>query len=42
MGSADPAGGIVKAIGIVGAPLIQHFPATAAHPNVTADGIREL
>lgn len=42
MGSADPAAGIVKAIELVGTPLIQHFPATAAHPNVTADGIREL
>jgi putative membrane protein len=42
MASADPAAGIVKAIELVGAPLIQNFPATAAHPNVTADGIREL
>ena len=42
MNGPDPASGIVKAIEIVGAPLIQHFPATAAHPNVTADGIREL
>jgi putative membrane protein len=42
MSGPDPAAGIVQAIEIVGAPLIQHFPATAAHPNVTADGIREL
>lgn len=42
MASADPAAGIVRAIELVGAPLIQHFPATTAHPNVTADGIREL
>jgi uncharacterized membrane protein len=42
MASGDPAGGIVKAIELVGAPLIQHFPPSGMHPNVTADGIREL
>jgi putative membrane protein len=42
MAGPDPATGIVRAIELIGAPLIQHFPATMAHPNVTADGIREL
>jgi putative membrane protein len=42
MNSADPAGGIVRAIELVGAPLCVHFPPSGAHPNVTADGVREL
>jgi putative membrane protein len=42
MNGNDPAKGIVRAIEMVGAPLIQHFPPSGMHPNVTADGIRQL
>lgn len=42
MGGPDPATGIVRAIELVGAPLMVHFPPSGMHPNVTADGVREL
>jgi putative membrane protein len=42
MNGPDPAGGIVRAIEIVGGPLCEHFPPSGMHPNVTADGVREL
>jgi putative membrane protein len=42
MTGPDPAGAIVTAIERVGAPLIAHFPPSGRHPDVTADGVRQL
>jgi putative membrane protein len=42
MNSADPAGSLVRAVEIVGAPLVQHFPATASHPDINANGVGRI
>ena len=37
-----PGDALCKAIAIIGAPLIEHFPATAAHPDINAHGVGEI
>ncbi len=39
MTGADPAELLVRAVEIVGEPLIAHFPATPEHPDINADGV---
>jgi putative membrane protein len=39
MNGLDPAGALVKAVEIVGAPLVQHFPTTAEFPDINANGV---
>ena len=42
MNGPDPAGALVKAVEIVGEPLITHFPATAEFPDINANGVGEI
>ena len=42
MNGPDPSGALVKAVEIVGEPLIKHFPATAEFPDINANGVGEI
>jgi putative membrane protein len=39
---SDPTDSLCRAVDVIGAPLIQHFPATAAHPDINAHGVGEI
>jgi putative membrane protein len=40
--NSDPTNSLCRAVEIIGAPLIEHFPATAAHPDINAHGVGEI